>query len=211
MGELRLKPAPERKETPLDTTKLVPRRVRFPKLSESQVRKRAGMAFDKSLAVMLKDNFSKPPPEFDKFKSMAERMARAGKEADLDALIKRFPAGSTIRAYYEASGDSTEWVLKGGKIAFNLKKLQENVETSLADKKKSFLSQAIELFKQQTGNFDFNLAGLPLRKSPVDSFCKALYAQTGQSKSPNQLPFTVSYASAKQIINYKIDVVVEGP
>ena len=135
----------------------------IPKLNVSEVRVRAGRAFDAAVSEVMRINFSKPEPpsrkEIKELNDFANR-AVAGKEGQmidfskvLDDFVEKNP-DSTVAKYYYLT-DSTAWILseKGG-IRFSGKDLKQELTNYLSSYKSEVVKACASLADPSKDNYE---------------------------------------------------------
>ncbi len=172
-------------------------------MSEEETRRRAGAAFDASVASVMRQYFSQPPPaaEVTAIRNEANARMRRGEDVDmgvvLDAFVDQNP-NSVIARYLRATGGATDWMtLPGNRVGFNPSAFQANIRGALGAGRQPFVDTIARLSDPRNRSAPVDMSSVvALMPGAVPELASQLHAQCDWGR--NSLPVTIAYDTSGQ-------------
>ncbi|MFH1520991.1 MAG: hypothetical protein ABID61_05065 [Candidatus Micrarchaeota archaeon] len=179
--------------------KAPPTQVMIPRLAPKEAQRRAEKGYDKAVATLIKERFSKPPSK-DELKLLASMLKdpkyREDNIIDLDQIMKDIQEEHpeyAIARYYEVTSDFS-WIASGSKIKFNAGALAKDIKQNyLINLKSNISAAAAQLSDPEIRGTDIKIQGIsPDVMDPLVAHLSKYY-----SDKKGGLPLTLEYQEPK--------------
>ncbi len=180
-----------------------PAEVTVPQLSPEETRRRAERGFDAAVASVLRSQFTAAPPaaEIAAVRRMVDERMAPGQTVDVGAVLDEYARAnpnSVIARYLRATNGSTDWMMSGNRIGFNVRALQDSVRSQLNAGKTAFADALVTLCnpRNRSNPVDVSAIAQLMPDSTMPELQRQLATQFRTGR--NQVPATVAYDGGQQ-------------